>query len=176
MNFESLRHEISHCVHASRDPLSAPQLMEMCELAENETQLANALYNMSQADQIAKHPAPEGSGRVKFLYGPGKVKLGAMPPQNDAGGGDRTARQSPVKKPRKVRAVKPSKKQRKNARRSPSSAVLLMKKETVYGVLPHRWALTSDGAFILLGTQTEIQKPAARALVDFVRTLDAGTA
>lgn len=170
MNFESLRHEISHHVHVSREPLSAPQLMEMCELAENETQLANAIYNMCQADQLAKHPAPEGSGRARFFYGPGEVKLGATPPQNDAGGGERTARKKPVGKHRKMRAVKP----RKAARRKAAKSAPLMKIETTYATLPHRWALTSDGAFILLGTQTEIQKPAARALVDFVRALDGG--
>jgi len=35
-----------------------------------------------------------------------------------------------------------------------------------------RWALASDGAFVLLGTPTEITRAAARALVDFVRVLD----
>ncbi len=39
-----------------------------------------------------------------------------------------------------------------------------------------RWALASDGAFLLLGTNTEIPQPAARALVDFVRRLDGSEA
>lgn len=39
-----------------------------------------------------------------------------------------------------------------------------------------RWALTSDGAFMLLGTEIEIPRLAARTLVDFVRVLDEGAA
>lgn len=41
---------------------------------------------------------------------------------------------------------------------------------------PPRWALASDGAMILLDSGLEISKPAARALVEFVRALDAGAA
>ena len=39
-----------------------------------------------------------------------------------------------------------------------------------------RWALTSDGAFLLIGSSIEIPRAAARSLVDFVRTLDQGAA
>jgi hypothetical protein len=53
-----------------------------------------------------------------------------------------------------------------------------------------RWALTSDGAFLLLGVNVnvlprpeagelvdiEIPRPVARALVDFIRRLDGGEA
>jgi hypothetical protein len=39
-----------------------------------------------------------------------------------------------------------------------------------------RWALAADGAFVLLGTPTEIPAPAARALVAFIRQLDQGEA
>jgi hypothetical protein len=38
------------------------------------------------------------------------------------------------------------------------------------------WALRQDGAFVLLGTQTEIPRAEARALVEFVRILDRGEA
>jgi hypothetical protein len=108
---------------------------------------------------------------VKWLYGPGPVKLGAELPENDAGGGDRTARKSAVKKPRKARAVKPSKKPRKSAK-----SLLATRKPVVDNSQASLWALRSDGAFVLLGTQTEIPAPAARVLVDFVRRLDAGAA
>lgn len=40
----------------------------------------------------------------------------------------------------------------------------------------NRWALTSDGAFVLLGTTIEIPRGAARPLIEFVRALDQGAA
>lgn len=89
LEFESPRHEISHIVHGSREPLSPKQLLPLCQLVEDERQLSNYLYNMCKDEQLTRHPAPEGSGMgVKFLYGPGPVKLGAIAsPENDAGGG-----------------------------------------------------------------------------------------
>ena len=38
------------------------------------------------------------------------------------------------------------------------------------------WALLADGAFVLLGTDIEIPAHQARALVEFIRTLDKGQA
>lgn len=172
LQFESLRHEISHIVHGSRDLLSAKQLLPMCELAEDETQLANALYNMSQADQLAKHPAPEGAGRgVKFVYGPGpgKVKLGTLkeipgggaikPKKRDMGGDAiRTAiKPKAHKSPRETAPKAPRTHNEGKERIKPNSV---------------RWALASDGAFLLLDTDVEIPRPAARALIEFVRLLD----
>lgn len=88
MNFDSLRHQISHFVHESREPLTIARLREICDLAENDKQLANAIYNMAKAGELSKHLAPEGSGEgVRWLYGPGKVKPGAETPKTGAGGG-----------------------------------------------------------------------------------------
>jgi hypothetical protein len=168
LQFASLRHEISHVVHGSRERLSQPQLMAMVLLAKNETQLSNALYNMCQADQLTKHPAPEGAGRgVKFIYGPGKVKLGAIEPQKKDMGGDATRAAI------KPKAHKPLRKTAPKASRTHNGG-----KERIKPPAPNsvRWALASDGAFILLGTDVEIPRPAARALIEFVRQLDAGAA
>lgn len=44
------------------------------------------------------------------------------------------------------------------------------------GIMGTRWALTNDGELILVGTSIEISRPAARALVKFVRELDGGEA
>lgn len=65
-----------------------------------------------------------------------------------------------------------------NAPAAPSTAAPVPATRQVFidiGPTP-RWALASDGAFVLLGTRIEIQRTAARALVDFVRTLDQGKA
>ncbi len=74
-----------------------------------------------------------------------------------------------------MNAVKPHKKTRKTApkgtRKKHGSSI-----EKVAINTNARWALTSDGAFVLLDTGTEIPQPAARALVDFVRRLDGGIA
>jgi hypothetical protein len=89
MNFDSLRHEISHLVHEASKPLSKPELQEMCSLADNEVQLANCIFNMCKADELVRHPAPEGSGRaVKWCYGPGENKPGADGAKTPRGGGD----------------------------------------------------------------------------------------
>jgi len=47
---------------------------------------------------------------------------------------------------------------------------------SMIGAAPPRWALASDGALVDLTDGTEIAKVKARALVDFVRALDAGEA
>ena len=179
LQFESLRHEISHLVHGSRDPLSGRQLLPMCALGD-EKPIADALFNMCKDGQLTRHPAPEGSGKgCKWVYGPDKVKLGAAAPSGDSVNdeqnnppGRKSAPREPVVKPRgpyKKRGVKretaPNGARKKGAQRRDSSPAAAA-----------RWALTSDGAFILMGSATEIPAPAARALIEFVRRLDAGAA
>jgi len=84
MNFASLRHQISHFVHESREPLSKAQLRDICDMAADDKALANALFQMCAEGALTRHPAPEGSGvGVRWLYGPGKVKPGAEPQEND---------------------------------------------------------------------------------------------
>lgn len=172
LQFESLRHEISHLVHGSREPLSAKQLLPMCGMAEDGKQLANALYNMCAAKQLTQHHAPEGSGDgVRWRYGPGKVKLGATQPKNDppkelaaqGAGGARPARS--LRKKAVMHKV-----------HKPKVAKLRTDHESRITGNEPRWALTSDGAFLLLdrgqAPSHEIPAPAARALVEFVRRLD----
>lgn len=172
MNFASLRQEIAYCINRAGKLLAAPELMDECKLAVSKDQIAQTLFSMCAAGELAKHPAPEGAGKgVRFIYGPGKAKPDAAAPQIYPTGSGRVTAKPRTKKPRKVRAVK-----RHKRGKTAAKSVLLMKKETVFQGVPFRWALTSDGAFMLLGTQTEIQKPAARALVDFVRALDGGAA
>ncbi len=84
----------------------------------------------------------------------------------------------PVKrKSKKKRAAKPRK-----AAKKKRTGKLIMRRETQFQERPNapvgrqRWALASDGAFVLLGTSTEIPRDAARALIDFVRVLDQGHA
>lgn len=62
--------------------------------------------------------------------------------------------------------------------KKPRPAIRGARTATLPGALahPHRWALASDGALVLLGTHVEIARPAARALLEFVRRLDKGTA
>lgn len=77
-----------------------------------------------------------------------------------------------AKKPRKVKPVKP---------RKPAAAKKARRKYTRRASAPAplcgpaaRWAVTSDGAFVdLASPATEIHAASARALVDFVRKLDA---
>jgi len=170
LSFPSLRHEISHHVHAAREPLTKPQLMPMCKLAADDKALSNALYQMCQVGQLTRHPAPAGSGaRVSAAYGPGRVEPGAEDDEPSAGGA--TARRR-VKRP-KTATTKRIKRVRKVQRRAAKRARNSIEKVSL---ATRRWALTNDGAFLLLGTPIEIPKPAARALVDFVRTLDAAEA
>lgn len=98
------------------------------------------------------------------------------------GGGDRIARKAPVmhkvhKPPRKT-APKGAGKKRAQRRDAPP---LTLHALPAAAAAP-RWALVSDGAFLLLdpdfvaGRVVEIPAPAARALVEFVCRLDAGAA
>jgi len=158
LQFESLRHQISHFVHESRAPLIKRELLKMCDLAVDEKALANALYQMVKADELKQHPAPKGSGQgVKFAYGPGKNKPGAEVPAGGkpaADGGRRTAKGN---KP--ARRAAPKVPDKRHAKFPPNTAM---------------WALRADGAFVLLGTDLEIPKDAARVLVNIVRADWAG--
>lgn len=93
-----------------------------------------------------------------------------------AAGGGRAARKKasarPGKSPRKVKAVKPRKTAPKAARAKHGGGQRTLQTAPAAAL----WALRQDGAFVLLGTQTEIQRADARALIEFVRQLDAGTA
>jgi len=189
MNFASLRHQISHFVHEAHDPLTKPQLMEICDLAENEKQMANAIYNMVKADELTPHPAPEGAGKsVRFAYGPAKNKPGAEP-QEDAGGGGRRPREegrvSSVEGKTNKRRAKHAKRRKHKVRKPTAPAPNSSRRrsaprERPLQTPPHgaMWALRSDGAFVLLGDELGLVVPreVARALVDFIRTLDEGKA
>lgn len=175
LQFASLRHEISHHVHAANEPLSAPALLEMCKLAQDKVQVSNCLFAMCRANELQKHPAPEGSGMgVRFLYGPGENKPGAERQENDAGGGDRKAGRAAPKVRRakhKNRRHKVRKVQRRTAKWQHHRARIT----PIPAPNPRgdpMWALLADGAFLLLGTEVEIPAHQARALVDFIRTLD----
>jgi len=178
MNFASLRHQISHFVHESREPLSKLQLREICDMAADDTALANALFNMCRDGQLTRHPAPAGSGvGVRWCYGVGKVKPGAEPPENDAGGatrgpGDRESGKS--KRRAKHAKGRKHKMQRRTAKRPRQAATPNDRSPTPAGM----WALRSDGAFVLLGDDLGLVVPraVARSLVDFIRTLDEGQA
>lgn len=75
-------------------------------------------------------------------------------------------------KSRRSASIPRSKATRKKARKS----IAVVQRKPTSALVPagHRWALTSDGAFILMGTATEIPRPAARSLVEFIRVLDRG--
>ena len=89
LQFASLRHEISHHVHAANEPLKLMQLFEVCKMTETYAQLTSCIFEMCKAGELDKIPAPAGSGQgVRFFYGPGKNKPGAEPQENDTGGGD----------------------------------------------------------------------------------------
>jgi hypothetical protein len=103
---------------------------------------------------------PRGFGTgIKKIY----ARLGVAPPEGARPRSAEPAVKPPVTK-RKVRRAKHAK--RKKHVRAASA---------VKAAAP-RWALTSDGAFVDLTDSTEISKAKARALVDFVRVLDAGEA
>lgn len=193
MTFESLRHQISHFVHAARDPLLRSQLVELCDMAVDEKQLADTIFNMCRAQELTKHPAPEGSGKgVRFAYGPGKNKPGAEPErENPTGGGDR---KPPIEKParrskgkhRKKRSHKVEKVQRGNSVSRRAAAAHAKRSKVVQG-----WVLTTEGAFWLLGGEEPIQLKTETArdlvklvragadldgLVEFIKKLDKGQA
>lgn len=82
----------------------------------------------------------------------------------------------PVKRKTKKKAGKAKP---RAAAKKKRTGLIVMKPEMQYQDRPTaaaRWALASDGAFVLLGTSTEIPRDAARALIDFVRVLDQGQA
>lgn len=92
-----------------------------------------------------------------------------------AGGGRATRKKAaarPGKPPRKVKAVKPRKTAPKAAREKHGGGQRALQAAPAAAL----WALRQDGAFVLLGTQTEIPRADARALIEFVRQLDAGAA
>ena len=181
MNFASLRHQISHFVHESREPLSKAQLRDICDMAADDKALANALFQMCAEGALTRHPAPEGSGvGVRWLYGPGKVKPGAEPQKNEG-------RVSSVEGKTRKRRAKHKKPRHKVQRRTAKRAARRAPKGSRKGAAPNErplqtpphgamWALRSDGAFVLLGDELGLVVPraVARSLVDFIRTLDEG--
>jgi len=171
MNFASLRHQVSHFIHESGEPLSTPRLREICDMAVDGQQLANCLFNMVKDGQLIKHPAPAGSGEgVRWLYGPGKNKPGTEPPENEG-------RVSSVEGKTRKRRAKHKKPRHKVQRRTAKRAA-----RRITPIAPPNprgdpmWALRSDGAFVLLGDELGLVVPraVARSLVDFIRTLDEG--
>lgn len=131
------------------------------------TPLLQALVDEGAIQKI-KPPAGFVKGAWQ-IYG----ALNLAPPQ-----GEPVADKPARRLPKKTKGFRAEAHERARAKKRRAS-VVLMKRETTYGINPapaNRWALTSDGAFVLMGTSIEIPRPAARVLVDFVRTLDEAAA
>lgn len=168
------RDEVTRIVNAAAAHLTPAAVFARAQLVEDMPQLTRLLFSLSNAGEISKHPAPEGSGTgVRYVYGPAGAKAATAPV--------RAAR-----RPKRTGGFMARKRARNAARTKsqPSAATAAAKdRKHVATLVPvriaaaehppvHRWALTNDGAFLLLGSPVEIRGGAARALVDFVRTLD----
>lgn len=143
--------------------------------------LLNALADEKEIQRM-KPPAGFGKG-VHVIYGP----LGMTPPEGAAEYVSkvllaRKAKKLPKKLPKKVKGSRAEARSRRAAKHGKRKAAfarqvvaITSRGEQLLAVpLVPRWALTSDGAFINLADNLEIGKSEARALVAFVRTLDAG--
>jgi len=172
-NPEKLREEILAIVTSAGVPLTSAVILDQAEHADDKEQFSHLLYTMSKSGELRKHSAPEGSGAgVRFLYGVGD----GTPRQMHAGGGTRSEGRelapagsgggsSVEGKTRKRRAKGGHKKRRRRLHKVQRKTAASRAKPT----RPTRWALTSDGAFVLLGTKIEIPHAAARPLIELVR-------
>ena len=173
----TIRSEILDILAKSERPLTAQQIFEGASEALTKQQIATNLYVMKQERLIEPAGKTDGNG---------------TPPVNLW----RIARGGALASPKvRGRVKRPHHKKRKH-KVQPKTAkrtqrprrIVLAKLESTYGIdqAPQaatllraaglkpaiRWALASDGACVLLGTDIEIAKPAARALIEFVRVLD----
>jgi hypothetical protein len=198
VTFESLRHQVSHFVHEAREPLTFAKLREVCDMAADDKQLANTIFQMCKYRELVRHPAPTGAGMgVRHAYGPGKNKPGAAPQENAAGGGNpKTERAKPARRARGShhpgasrhpssgrgkRSHGVRKVQRRNAAsrgRGQRGNVRNTHISVPAGHVTPMWALRADGAFVLLGDEPGlvVPRPVAQALIEFVRKLDKGRA
>lgn len=135
---------------------------------------------MAKRGRIAKHPAPEGSGTgVRFVYGPAAGASATPEPEPAPAAALRAkAKRKPSKQPaghtKRWRAEKRARKAKTRRQRARGARPVQHAPVPVHvPAAPARlWALTNDGAFLLLGSEVEIRGAAARALVEFVRVLD----
>ena len=166
----------------SRDWYTQNQLMDALQISLATCSLALAEM-IADGSAVAIKPPPGFAKGVQKIY----AAVGVEPPEGAAQlAGDKAA----PRLPRKVRGFRAEAREKKRKGKSKSKSkpvargalpVIKLKhggalearfKSDVAGVSP-RWALASDGAFINLSTSREIDKHEARALISFVRTLDA---
>ena len=193
------REEIRRIVAGGGSLMTAAQIFEKAKGSDDRAAFSVMLSGMAKVGEIAKFPAPAAAGSgVKFVYGP----QGSEPPTAPAAVAQSEESTSiRASKPRKQRGA--SKVQPKTAKKAAKTNVKKARtghapdasaiKAGVDSILratanarrvaglpandspaPPRWAFTSDGAFVLLGTSMEIPRPAASALVAFLHTLGKG--
>ena len=165
--FTTLREEIKAIV-AGGCLMSSAQIYERCTLSDNKPAFHVMISDMARAGEIRRHPAPDGSGKgARFVYGPASSAPAPAAPATP------TAAKTAKKRPQRLKGFRAMARTASKARTKPKPARGAV--VPVHVPLPkpaHRWALTNDGAFLLLDSDVEIRGAAARALVDFVRVLD----
>ncbi len=158
----SIRLQILKAIDTAGKPLLANEIYNGCTDVETASQVMAGTY---QAAHQGLLKAVKGEGGTRYeLTDSGRALLAGE--KTPAAG---KARKVKTAKTRKVKSAKPAKKaKRKGVRRTKKPAI------PPRVIAAARWAVTADGAFVdLVDPTVEISRSRARALVDFVRKLDA---
>ncbi|MCC7484583.1 MAG: hypothetical protein IT529_06295 [Burkholderiales bacterium] len=195
----TLKAEILTVLKVADAPLTALEVLFQLGDAVTAPQVATALWGIGKeglAEEAAPREQAEGralktwriteAGRAVLSGEPqaGRAQRGGVSRGRKVGGRRRKAEGQRRKAGKRTRRVRKVQRRRAVSRAGSVAARRAWKTRRAKAAVPQpaltggtpRWALASDGAFLLLGTATEIPRPAARALVEFVRVLDEGEA
>lgn len=143
-----LREEIRRVVKAAAAPLALEDIGNRIKATAGRSRLAKTLANMRASGEVVSERGEDG---VRYSAGP---KL--------LGGSVKTKSHTTPKLSAGDAAI--------------IETSLRKAQHQLQNYVSPRWALASDGAFVLLGTPIEIPRPAAHALVEFIDVLRRGTA
>jgi len=162
----SIKAEVLCALDASQQPLTARQILE---LVSDRATVASVMTILSG---LKSQGVVEDAGKSAPAEGERSATLWRATPNGHAivAGTVGTAPARGARK-RRARAARPAKAKRTRKLHRRSAVSRRTRRAAAPAPTP-RWALTSDGALLLLGADIEISKSQAQALVVFVRTLD----
>lgn len=155
----TLREEIRQLLSAESAPLTRHEIFEKCTLCDDEVTLSTVLSQLVANGSITKAGMRERDKGAPLATYTRPVVL-ERPSATPA-----TKPLKPRRAPAPVRSKAPPK---------PRKSIARVSRKPVAAAPPaaHRWALTSDGALVLMGPGIEIPRAAALALTEFIAALN----
>lgn len=170
----TVRHEVLKILAAAVGPMTSAGIYENSDEASDQaavSQILSGLKSEKLVDHAGKTEPAEGE-RVMILWDITKAGRDELQQLTLAAGDPGASRRSAGRKPKRRAKGAHKKKGKKHGGRKPPKVQRRAATSRPARTPPARWALTADGAFVLLGTPLEIPAHQARALVEFIRKLD----